>query len=76
MAQNGPKYKKVTTPTVFELGNSSLRIILTYSGAQNSWNRFLSQTPVFGLLLLRGSSAHSIVDRPSLILSCDEKTVL
>ena len=38
MAQNT---KIVTDPTVFELGSSSLRMMLTYPGAKNSWNRFL-----------------------------------
>ena len=46
MAQNT---KIVTYPTVFELGSSSLRIMLTYPGAKNSWNKFLILAPVLGL---------------------------
>ena len=73
MAPNMPKMaqntKIVTYPTVFELGSSSLRIMLTYPRAKNSWNRFFIQAPDFGLLLLRGSRAHSIVDCPSLGLT-------
>ena len=38
MAQNT---KIVTYPTVFELGSSSLRMMLIYPGVKNSWNRFL-----------------------------------
>ena len=53
VALNVPKMpqntKIVTDPTVFELGSSSLRIMLTYPRAKNSWNRFLIQAPVFGL---------------------------
>ena len=37
MAQNT---KIVTHPTVFELGSSSLMMMLTYSRAKNSWNKF------------------------------------
>ena len=53
VAPNVPKMalnrKIVTYPTVFELGSSSLRIMLTYQGAKNSWNRFFIWAPVFGL---------------------------
>ena len=41
MAKLAQNTKIVTPPTVFELGNSSPRIKLTYPGAKNSWNRFL-----------------------------------
>ena len=37
MAQNT---KIVTYPTVFELGRSSLRIMLIYTRAKDSWNIF------------------------------------
>ena len=46
MAQNT---KIVTHPKVFELGSSSLRIMFNYPRANNLWNRFLIQAPVFGL---------------------------
>ena len=54
MAPNVPKMaqntKIVSYPTVFELGSSSLRIMLTYPGAKNSWNRFLIRALVYELL--------------------------
>ena len=83
MAQNT---KRPTTPKVFDLGSSSFRMMLTYPGAKNSWNRFLiiAQFFCYGpkyapngpkhwnlnyfkstFLLLHGSSAHLIVDRPN-----------
>ena len=46
MAQNT---KIVTHLTVFELGSSSLRIMFTYPGTKNSWNRFLIRALVFVL---------------------------
>ena len=53
-APNVPKmalnFKFLTTPTVFELGSSSLRIMLTFPGAKNSWNRFLIRALVYELL--------------------------
>ena len=47
MAQNT---KIVTSPTVFELESSFLRIMLTNPMAKNSWNRFLIRAPVFGAM--------------------------
>ena len=46
MAQNT---KIVTHPTVFELGSSSPRIMLTYPRVKNLWTRFFIRVPVFGL---------------------------
>ena len=45
MAQNT---KIVTSPTVFELESSFLRIMLTYPRAKNSPNIFLIWAPVLG----------------------------
>ena len=51
MAPNVPKMaqntKIVTHHTGFQLGSSSPRIMLTYPGTKNSWNRFLIRAPVF-----------------------------
>ena len=63
MAQNGPKLKKLTPPTVFKLGISFLQNIINLPWPKNSWTKILIRAPVFGLWPKRSRNGPKLENR-------------